>query len=71
MEVDAQHQMAEELHSLGLITKNEYETDSMDNPACKKFFMHGLATTGLGVHDAVPSSPQAGVDRDVNLASYS
>ena len=54
---DAQHQMAEELHSLGLITKNEYETDSMENPACKKFFMHGLGhSLGLGVHDVAPSN---------------
>ena len=52
---DAQHQMAGELHALGLLNKDEYEADSMENPACKKFFMHGLGhSLGLGVHD--PSS---------------
>ena len=29
----------------------------MENPACKKFFMHGLGhSLGLGVHDVAPSN---------------
>jgi len=52
---DAQHQMAEELRALGLINQVEYESDSVQNPACKKFFMHGLGhSLGLGVHDPTP-----------------
>jgi len=54
---DAQHQMAGELHALGLISQEEYKSDSMENPACKKFFMHGLGhSLGLGVHDPAPSN---------------
>ena len=52
---DAQHQMAGELHALGLLNKDKYEADSMESPACKKFFMHGLGhSLGLGVHDLAP-----------------
>jgi Xaa-Pro aminopeptidase len=54
---DAQHQMAGELQTLGLISQEEYNSDSMENPACKKFFMHGLGhSLGLGVHDPAPSN---------------
>ncbi len=54
---DAQHQMAGELHALGLISQEEYKSDSVENPACKKFFMHGLGhSLGLGVHDPAPSN---------------
>ena len=53
---DAQHQMAGELRELGLINQNQYASDSVENPACKDFFMHGLGPSlGLGVHDPAPS----------------
>jgi Xaa-Pro aminopeptidase len=51
----AQVQMAEELVGLGLITGEQAAGDTAEEPACKKYFMHGLGhSLGLGVHDLAP-----------------
>ena len=51
----AQVEMAGELVGLGLITAEEAAKDTADEPACKKYFMHGLGhSLGLGVHDIAP-----------------
>jgi Xaa-Pro aminopeptidase len=51
----AQVEMAGELVGLGLITAEEAAKDTPDEPACKKYFMHGLGhSLGLGVHDIAP-----------------
>jgi Xaa-Pro aminopeptidase len=59
---EAQTLMTEELLSLGLIKKSDVKKQTPDEPACRKFFMHGLGhPLGLDVHDvgnlAAPFAP--------------
>ena len=49
---EAQDHMNEELLELGLLKKSQIKKQDPDNPACRKYFMHGLGhPLGLDVHD--------------------
>ena len=59
---ESQTHMNEELLELGLIKKSQIKKQDPDNPACRKYFMHGLGhPLGLDVHDVgdanVPFAP--------------
>ncbi|MDB4807849.1 Xaa-Pro aminopeptidase [Verrucomicrobia bacterium] len=49
---ESQSHMNEELLKLGLLKPNQVKKQDPDNPACRKYFMHGLGhPLGLDVHD--------------------
>jgi Xaa-Pro aminopeptidase len=49
---DSHEMMTEEMLRLKLITKEEVKKQDPDQPACRKFYMHGLGhSLGLDVHD--------------------
>ena len=49
---EAQMMMNEELVKLGLITSEDVKKAPTDEPACRKYYMHGLGhVLGLDVHD--------------------
>jgi Xaa-Pro aminopeptidase len=51
----AQEQMRDELVGLGLLDAAAAAADSATEPACRKYFMHGIGhSLGLGVHDLAP-----------------
>ena len=59
---ESQAHMNEELLKLGLLKPGQVKKQDPDNPACRKYFMHGLGhPLGLDVHDVgdanVPFAP--------------
>ena len=49
---ESQAMMNEELLALGLLRKSDIRKQTEDEPACRKYFMHGLGhPLGLDVHD--------------------
>jgi Xaa-Pro aminopeptidase len=49
---EAQAMMNEELLKLGLIKQEDIDKQTIDEPACRKYFMHGLGhPLGIDVHD--------------------
>ena len=49
---EAQAMMNEELLALGLLKRSDIKKQTEDEPACRKYFMHGLGhPLGLDVHD--------------------
>ena len=49
---ESQSHMNEELIKLGLLKINQVKKQDPDNPACRKYYMHGLGhPLGLDVHD--------------------
>jgi Xaa-Pro aminopeptidase len=49
--------MNEELLKLGLLKPSQVKKQNADNPACRKYFMHGLGhPLGLDVHDVGDSN---------------
>ncbi|MSR65896.1 MAG: aminopeptidase P family protein [Pedosphaera sp.] len=49
---ESQAMMNEELLALGLIKRGDIQRQTADEPACRKYFMHGLGhPLGLDVHD--------------------
>lgn len=52
---EAQAQMNDELLRLGLLKPADLKKQTLDEPACRKYFMHGLGHwLGLDVHDVGP-----------------
>ena len=64
---ESQAMMNQELLALGLITEEDVKKHAHEEPACRKYFMHGLGhPLGLDVHDVglmhEPFAPGVGAD---------
>ena len=70
---EAEQLVEKELVDLGLITLRQIRSQNPDNPAFKKYLMHGVGhSLGLGVHDVVVADQpiQAGWVMTVEPAIY-
>jgi Xaa-Pro aminopeptidase len=70
---EAEQMIEKELVDLGLLTVREIKQQDPDNPAFKKYFMHGVGhAIGLGVHDVIVAKQpiQAGWVMTVEPAIY-